>query len=76
MTAVISRGIEGPVAFHVANNVLFGVVDTVMADGEAYAIDRSTDSGDAALLVLGAVTIAMVVLVWLCERRARATSAD
>lgn len=76
LMAVISRGIEAPVAFHVANNVLFGVVNTVMADGEPYAIDRSTDSGDAALLVLGAVNIAMVVLVWLRERRARATSVD
>ncbi|GAB4104507.1 CPBP family intramembrane metalloprotease [Micromonospora taraxaci] len=73
--AIISRGIEAPVAFHVANNVLFGIVNTVMADGEPYAIDRSTDSGDASLLILGAVNIAMVVLVWLRERRARTTSA-
>ncbi|GLZ60813.1 CAAX amino protease [Micromonospora sp. NBRC 107095] len=72
LMAVISRGIEAPVAFHIANNVLFGIVNTVMADGEPYAIDRSTDSGDAALLLLGAVNIAMVVLVWLRERRARA----
>ncbi|MFD6568136.1 CPBP family intramembrane glutamic endopeptidase [Micromonospora profundi] len=69
--AIISRGIEAPVAFHVANNVLFGIVNTVMADGEPYAIDRSTDSGDTTLLILGAVNIAMVVLVWLRERRAR-----
>lgn len=73
--AIISRGIEAPVAFHVANNVLFGIVNTVMADGEPYAIDRSTDSGDATLLILGAVNVAMVVLVWLRERRARTTSA-
>lgn len=75
LMAIISRGIEAPVAFHVANNVLFTTVNTLMADGEAFAIDRSTDSGDAALLILGAVNIAMVVLVWLRERRARATSA-
>ncbi|WP_430502999.1 hypothetical protein ACQRWP_15830 [Micromonospora trifolii] len=72
--AIISRGIEAPVAFHVANNVLFTTVNTVMADGEAFAIDRSTDSGDASLLILGAVNIAMVALVWLRERRARAVS--
>ncbi|MBY8875109.1 CPBP family intramembrane metalloprotease [Micromonospora sp. PLK6-60] len=74
LMAIISRGIEAPVAFHVANNVLFGIVNTVLADGEPYAIDRSTDSGDASLLILGAVNVAMVVLVWLRERRARATS--
>lgn len=76
LMAIISGGIEAPVAFHVANNVLFGIVNTVLADGQPYAIDRSTDSGDATLLILGAVNIAMVVLVWLRERRARATSAD
>ncbi|MEU1748130.1 CPBP family intramembrane glutamic endopeptidase [Micromonospora arida] len=75
LMAVVSRGIEAPVAFHVANNVLFTTVNTVMADGEAFAIDRSTDSGDASLLILGAVNVAMVVLVWLHERRARATRA-
>ncbi|MET8042694.1 CPBP family intramembrane glutamic endopeptidase [Micromonospora sp. NPDC005215] len=75
LMAIISRGIEAPVAFHVANNVLFTTVNSVMAGGEPFAIDRSTDSGDASLLILGAVNIAMVVLVWLCERRARATSA-
>ncbi|MFC0006751.1 CPBP family intramembrane glutamic endopeptidase [Micromonospora siamensis] len=72
LMAIISRGIEAPVAFHVANNVLFGIVNTVLADGEPYAIDRSTDSGDASLLILAAVNIAMVALVWLRERRARA----
>ncbi|SCF25576.1 Membrane protease YdiL, CAAX protease family [Micromonospora mirobrigensis] len=75
LMAIISRGIEAPVAFHVANNVLFGVVNTVLADGEPYAIDRSTDSGDASLLILAAVNVAMVTLVWLRERRARAVSA-
>ena len=64
---------EAPVAFHVANNVLFTTVNTVMVDGEAFAIDRSTDSGDASLLILGAVNVAIVVLVWQHERRARAT---
>ncbi|MET8318876.1 CPBP family intramembrane glutamic endopeptidase [Micromonospora sp. NPDC005189] len=74
LMAIISRGIEAPVAFHVANNVLFGIVNTVMADGEPYAIDRSTDSGDASLLILAAVNIAMVALVWRRERRIRAAS--
>ncbi|MCG5462493.1 CPBP family intramembrane glutamic endopeptidase [Micromonospora sp. NPDC053740] len=76
LMAIISRGIEAPVAFHVANNVLFGIVNTVLADGEPYAIDRSTDSGDASLLILGAVNIAMVVLVWLRERRSRGAGAS
>ncbi|WP_091068068.1 CPBP family intramembrane glutamic endopeptidase [Micromonospora humi] len=76
LMAIISRGIEAPVAFHVANNILFGIVNTVLADGAPYAIDRSTDTGDASLLILATVNVAMVALVWLRERRARAASAD
>ncbi|MFF5223766.1 hypothetical protein ACFY21_21560 [Micromonospora sp. NPDC000212] len=40
---------------------------SVLADGEPYAIDRST--GDASLLILAAVNVAIVALVWLRERR-------
>lgn len=76
LMAIISRGIEAPVAFHIANNVLFTIVNTLMADGEPFALDRSTDTGDASLLILAAVNIAMVVLVWLRERRARVGSPD
>lgn len=73
LMAIVSNGIEAPVAFHVANNVLFTTVNTLMSDGAPFAIDRSTDTGDAAVLILGAVNIAMLVLVWLRERRIRAT---
>lgn len=69
LMAIISRGIEAPVAFHLANNVLFTLVNTLMADGEPFALDRATDTGDASLLILAAVNIGMVVLVWLRERR-------
>ncbi|MFD7311754.1 CPBP family intramembrane glutamic endopeptidase [Promicromonospora sp. NPDC059942] len=71
LMAIISRGIEAPAAFHVANNVLFSSVNTLMADGEGYTIDRSTDTGDPSLLILAGVNVAMVVLVWFRERRAR-----
>lgn len=71
LMAIISRGIEAPVAFHVANNVVVTTVNTLMADGEAFHLDRSTDTGDASLLILAAVNVGMVVLVWLRERRRR-----
>jgi membrane protease YdiL (CAAX protease family) len=70
LMAIISRGIEAPAAFHVANNVLFSVVNTLMADGKGYTIDRSSDTGDASLLILAAVNVAVVALVWMRERRA------
>ncbi|QJY50747.1 CPBP family intramembrane metalloprotease [Pseudonocardia broussonetiae] len=69
LMAVLSGGIEAPVAFHVANNVLATVVNSVMADGGAVPLDRSVGAGDASLLVLVAVNVAMVVLVWAHERR-------
>lgn len=74
LMAVISRGVEAPIAFHVANNVLATTVNTLMADGEAFPLDRSSDTGDASLLILVAVNIAMVGLVWIRERRAGVTS--
>lgn len=69
LMAIVSGGIEAPVAFHVANNVLYSVVNSLMADGDPFAIDRSSDTGDASLLILAVVNVAMVVLVWLRERR-------
>ncbi|MCO1660583.1 CPBP family intramembrane glutamic endopeptidase [Pseudonocardia humida] len=69
LMAIISRGVEAPVAFHIANNVLTTTVNTLMAGGGAFPLDRSTDTGDASLLILVAVTIGMVVLVRLRERR-------
>ncbi|WP_198168979.1 CPBP family intramembrane glutamic endopeptidase [Herbidospora daliensis] len=71
LMAIISRGLEAPIAFHVANNVLMTTVNTLMADGAAFPLDRSTDTGDASLLILAAVNVGMVVLVWLRERRAK-----
>ncbi|MEO3928526.1 hypothetical protein ABGB07_32365 [Micromonosporaceae bacterium B7E4] len=38
LMAIISRGVEAPVAFHIANNVPM-TVNTLMAGGEAFAID-------------------------------------
>jgi len=70
LMAIISRGIEAPAAFHIANNVLFSTVNTLMSDGKGYTIDRSSDTGDASLLILAAVNIAVVALVWMRERRA------
>ena len=46
-------------------------VNTLMAAGGAFALDRSTDTGDASLLILVVVDVGMVVLVGVRERRAR-----
>lgn len=72
LMAIISDGIEAPVAFHVANNVLFTIVNTVMSDGEPFTIERSSGSGNAAVLLLALVNVAMLVVVWRRERGSRA----
>ncbi|WP_197491601.1 CPBP family intramembrane glutamic endopeptidase [Bacillus sp. SJS] len=70
LIAIISRGIEASIAFHVANNVMMSTVNSLMADGKVYSLDRSTETGDASLLILAAVNVAMVAFVWMRERRA------
>ncbi|MCH6171894.1 CPBP family intramembrane glutamic endopeptidase [Pseudonocardia alaniniphila] len=74
LMAILSGGMEAPIAFHVVNNVLFGVISNVMSGGGTTTIDRATDTGDASLLILVAVNVGMVVLVATYERRRRRTS--
>jgi membrane protease YdiL (CAAX protease family) len=71
LTAVISGGTEAPIAFHVVNNVLVGIVNNLMSGGGTSTIDRATDTGDASLLILVAVNVGMVALVATYERRLR-----
>jgi len=71
LMAILSSGMEAPIAFHVVNNVLAGVVNNVLSGGGTSTIDRATDTGDASLLILVAVNIGMVALVVVYERRVR-----
>jgi membrane protease YdiL (CAAX protease family) len=73
LMAIISGGVEAPIAFHVANNVLAGVITNLMSGGGTSTVDRSTETGGPSLLILVAVNIGMVTLVWAHERRRRAT---
>lgn len=72
LMAIVGGGLEAPIAFHVVNNVLFGLISNVMSGGGTTTIDRATDTGDASLLVLVVANIAMVALVTIHERRHRA----
>lgn len=76
LTAIISGGVEAPIAFHVVNNVLVGIVNNVMSGGGTSTIDRATDTGDASLLILVAVNVGMVALVATYERRRRRHSGE
>ena len=71
LMAIISGGMEAPIAFHVVNNVIAGVLTNVMAGGGTSTIDRATDTGGPSLLILAVANVAMVAVVWFHERRAR-----
>ncbi len=71
LMAVLSGGMEAPIAFHAVNNVLVGVIGNVMSGGGTTTIDRATATGDPSLLILVAVNVAMVALVATYERRRR-----
>lgn len=69
--AVISRGLEAPIAFHVTNNVIMMVAGALFADGQGIVIDRSVGMGGPFMLVAIAVDLTAVAIVWLYERRQR-----
>lgn len=71
---IISRGLEAPIALHVANNVLGFVLTTIFSDGGAFVIDRSAGVAGLSLLVFAVANIAMVLLVWAVERQRRSTA--
>ena len=73
LMAIISGGVEAPIAFHIVNNVLAGIGNNVMTGGGTSAVDRSTETGGPPLLILGAVNITMVLVVWLHEKRRGST---
>lgn len=69
---VISRGIEAPVAFHVANNLVTSVLNTTLAAGEAPVFERSVGAGGPSYLILMAVNVAIVGTAWWREHSRKA----
>src|SRR5699024_7984421 len=70
--ALISRGLEAPIAFHATNNLLMMVAGALFAGGEGVVIDRSVGMGGPFMLVVIALDVVAVLLVWWYERHLRA----
>ncbi|MCS5721477.1 CPBP family intramembrane metalloprotease [Herbiconiux sp. CPCC 203407] len=69
---LLSGGLEAAIAFHVSNNVIAGIVNAVFADGGAATIDRAVGAGPGpSLIILMVMNVAVVIAVWLIERRRR-----
>jgi membrane protease YdiL (CAAX protease family) len=69
---LLSGGLEAAIAFHVSNNVIAGIVNSVFAEGGATTIDRAVGAGPGpSLIILMFMNVAVVIAVWLIERRRR-----
>ena len=71
--AIRSHGLEAPIAFHVANNAFTAVLNTLLAGGGAFAVERSSGAGGPHLLIPTAFVSAIVAVVWIREKRAQDT---
>lgn len=69
--ALISRGLEAPIAFHIANNAVTSILNAIFADSGTFIVDRSVGAGGPHLLILAPVNLLAVALVWMHERRRR-----
>lgn len=74
--AVISRGLEAPIALHVVNNVVMMMLAALGTDDGSIAIDRSVGQGGPFMLVFIGMDLVAVALVWLVERRRRAAEVE
>ncbi len=73
--ALISRGLEAPIAFHVANNLVLMIVSGLYSEGEPIVIDRSAGMGGPEMLIVIALDLLALGLVWLWERHLSARAA-
>lgn len=74
LMAVISRGLEASIAFHIGHNAVTAILNALLADGGSLLLDRSVGAGGPHLLLLVPVNLLAVGLVWWDERRRRGRS--
>lgn len=76
LMALISRGLEAPIAFHVVNNVVLMVLAALGTEDGHVVMDRSVGMGGPFMLAFIAMDAVAVLAVWLVERRRRASESD
>ncbi|MFC5276663.1 CPBP family intramembrane glutamic endopeptidase [Brachybacterium sacelli] len=69
--ALISRGLEAPIAFHVMNNVFAMTIGALFAEGGGISQDRGAGSAGPYLLIVLAAEALAVIIVWQLEKRRR-----
>lgn len=69
---MISGGLEAAMAFHVSNNIVVSIINTLFSGNEATVVDRGAGSGPgASLVILMVMNVSAVGMVWLIERKKR-----
>lgn len=71
MMALISRGLEAPIAFHVMNNVFAMTIGALFAEGGGISQERGAGSAGPYLLIVLAAEVLAVIIVWRLEKRRR-----
>jgi membrane protease YdiL (CAAX protease family) len=69
--AVLSRGLEAPIAFHVMNNVFAYGIGALFAEGGGIGQDRSIGAGGPYMLVLLLAQAIAILTVWQVEEHRR-----
>lgn len=72
--AIRSRGLEAPIAFHVANNTLTAVLNALLAGGGDFSVARSAGAGGPHLLIPALFVLALVIVVWRREGKSGETT--
>ncbi|WP_172805759.1 CPBP family intramembrane glutamic endopeptidase [Brachybacterium sp. P6-10-X1] len=67
--ALLGRGLEAPIAFHVMNNVFSMGIGALFADGGGIGQDRGAGSAGPYMLLFLLAEVVAVLLVWWIERR-------
>lgn len=72
LMGLLTRGLEAAIAFHTANNLVTTTINALFAGGGAVAVERTEGAaGGLTLLLPAAASLAVLVTVWLRERRVR-----
>ena len=69
--ALLSRGLEAPIAFHVMNNVFAYGIGALFAEGGGIGQDRSAGAGGPYMLVFLLAEAIAIVTVWQVEKHRR-----
>lgn len=75
LMALLGRGLEAPIAFHVMNNVFAMGIGALFAEGGGISQDRSAGAGGPYLVLFLVAELVAVLLVWWLEKR-RSRSSD